>query len=82
MFLMEHVTIVKIYMVTFNVSILNRLQFFNEKVAKIVTILTNVFFPYLNPAGCLNFLHLSFIRNKLTLSETKKKYFIVKKNLP
>ena len=62
--------IVKIYMVKFNVSILNRLKIivffvnkkqmhkhnviFNKALTKIVTILTKCFFPYLNPTSYLN----------------------------
>ena len=64
-----HVKIVEIYMVKFNVSILNRLKimdFFvnakyihkcyvilNETVTKLFTILTKCFFPYLNPSSYL-----------------------------
>ena len=60
-----HVKVVKIYMVNFNVSILNRLKLmsffvnlkyiyehnviFNKTVTKLVTILTKCFSPYLNP---------------------------------
>ena len=59
-----HVKIIKIYMVKFNVSILNRLKImvflvnakyknkhnviFNESITKLVTILTKCFFPYLH----------------------------------
>ena len=64
-----HVKIVKIYMVKFNVSMLNRLKkwvfyeykvntltyaIFNKTVTKLVTILTKCFFPYLNPTSYLN----------------------------
>ena len=65
-----HVKILEIYMVKFNVSILNRLKimgFFvnakyihlcnvilNETVTKLLTILTKCFFPYLNPTSYLN----------------------------
>ena len=64
------VKIVKIYMVKFNVSVLNRLKtmgflqiqskyknimsFFNKTVTKIATILTKCFFPYLTTASYLN----------------------------
>ena len=58
-----HVKIVEIYMVKFNVSIVNRLKimgFFvilneilNETVTKLFTILTKCFFPYLNPTSYL-----------------------------
>ena len=62
------VKIIKIYMVKFDVSILNRLKimFFvnakyinkhnvilNKTVTKLVTILTKCFFPYLNPTSYL-----------------------------
>ena len=66
----DHVKIVQIYMVKFNVSILNRLKtmfFFvntkyickynvslNKTVTKLYTILTKKFFPYLNPTSYLN----------------------------
>ena len=64
-----HVKIVKIYMVKFNGSMLNRLKImfffvnteqmhkhnviFNKTVTKIVTILTKCFLPYLNPTSYL-----------------------------
>ena len=64
-----YVKIVEIYMLKFNVSILNRLKimgFFvntkyihknnvilNKTVTKLVTILANYFFPYLNPTSYL-----------------------------
>ena len=70
-----HVKIVNIYMVKFNVSILNRLKIigffckckvytktyviFNKTVTKLVTILTKWFFTYLNPTSYLNPLTLS-----------------------
>ena len=63
------VKIVKIHMVKFNVSVLNRLKImgffvntkyihknnviFNKTVTKLVTILTKCFFPYLNPTSYL-----------------------------
>ena len=66
----DHVKIVKIYMVKFNVSILNRLKtmfFFvnakyidkynvslNKTFTKLCTILTKCVFPYLNPTSYLN----------------------------
>ena len=64
-----HVKIVKIYMVKFNASMLNRFKImfffvntkqmhkqnviFNKTVTKIVTILTKCFLPYLNPTSYL-----------------------------
>ena len=58
MFLMGMSKYIKIYMLKFNVSILNRLKLmgflynviFNKTV---VTILTKCFFPYLNPTSYL-----------------------------
>ena len=66
----RHMKIVKIYLVKFNVSILNRLKImvffanskcihkpdviFNKTVTKLVTILAKSFFPYLNPTSYLN----------------------------
>ena len=64
-----HVKILKIYMVKFNVSILNKLKMlffvntkyihthndiFYETGTKLVTILTKCFFAYLNPTIYLN----------------------------
>ena len=70
----DHVKIVKIYMVKFNVSILNRLKimfFFantkyalkynvslNKTLTKPCTILTKCFFPYLNPTSYLKSTYL------------------------
>ena len=64
-----HIKIVKIYMVNFNVSVLNRLKImvffvdakykhkhnviFNKTVTKLLTFLTKCFFPYLNPTSYL-----------------------------
>ena len=65
-----HVKIVRIYMLKFNVLILNRLKImvffvntkyiekhnviFNKTVTKLITILTKCFFSYLNPTNYLN----------------------------
>ena len=74
------VKIVKIYMVKFDVSILDRLKImgffvntkyihknnviFNKTVTELVTILTKCFFPYLNPAS---YFKLEFLRNSSTI---------------
>ena len=86
-FCKDHVKIVKIYMVKFNVSILDRVitMFFfvntkyihkynvslNKTVIKLFTILTKSFFPYLNPTSYLN-----FVSKKIDLHERKSFVYV------